>query len=256
MVYIYVLELQDGHYYVGKSDNPIKRIEDHTSGNGSYWCKKYAPIVNIETFPDCNDFDEDKKVKELMLKHGIDNVRGGTYVQVYLTEAVKTFITKELHGATDICWKCGEKGHFIKQCPTINKESKILCQRCNRNTHTDEKCYAKTKRDGTAITSNNPIATTSITPIVITTSIAPSTSSTSITSTTPITSFVNVKSISCSRCGRSSHTSDKCYAKIDINVKSISCSRCGRSSHTSDKCYAKVHINGNNLEEVSNCRVN
>lgn len=186
MVYIYILELQDNHYYVGKSDSPARRIEDHTSGNGSYWCKKYGPIIGVETFPDCNDFEEDKKVKELMLKYGIDKIRGGTYVQTKLTAAEIAFITKELQGATDVCWKCGEKGHFIKQCPTTNK--KVLCQRCNRNTHTAEKCYAKTKRDGTPIISSFS------------------------------SDFYNESNnIWCSRCGRSNHISDKCYAKIHMN---------------------------------------
>jgi predicted GIY-YIG superfamily endonuclease len=44
MVYIYVLELVEGKYYIGKTNNPGFRIEQHFLSGGSSWTKKYNPI--------------------------------------------------------------------------------------------------------------------------------------------------------------------------------------------------------------------
>ena len=37
MVYIYVLKLKSNKYYVGKTDNPNFRLNDHFDANGSEW---------------------------------------------------------------------------------------------------------------------------------------------------------------------------------------------------------------------------
>ena len=41
---IYILKLKGGRYYIGKSDNVIKRYEQHVNGYGSAWTKKYKPL--------------------------------------------------------------------------------------------------------------------------------------------------------------------------------------------------------------------
>jgi hypothetical protein len=51
-----------------------------------------------------------------MLEHGIDNVRGGSYSNVNLTEQQRDSLTKELRTAQNACFKCGRKGHFAKDC--------------------------------------------------------------------------------------------------------------------------------------------
>ena len=45
---IYILRLEGGKYYVGKSDNPTKRYQEHLNGSGSAWTKKYPPISVLE----------------------------------------------------------------------------------------------------------------------------------------------------------------------------------------------------------------
>ena len=113
---IYILKLQGGKYYVGKSENPMKRYQEHLSGKGSAWTKKYKPISIEKVIEKASHFDEDKYTKEYMSKYGIENVRGGAYVSMELDENQKDSLIREILGATDCCTRCGKKGHFVKNC--------------------------------------------------------------------------------------------------------------------------------------------
>jgi predicted GIY-YIG superfamily endonuclease len=114
-VYIYVLELTEGKFYVGKSTKLVNRIQDHFSGNGCYWTSLYPVIGVIETIQG-DSFDEDKYVKKYMAKYGIDNVRGGSYSRRALTPDEEALLKKELLGASDACFRCGRNNHFVSNC--------------------------------------------------------------------------------------------------------------------------------------------
>jgi predicted GIY-YIG superfamily endonuclease len=113
---IYILKLQGGKYYVGKSDNVLERIRDHTNGAGSAWTRKYKPIDVEKTIPNASPFAEDATVKEYMARYGIDNVRGGTYVTEHLSESEHHHLQQEIWAAKDCCKRCGRSGHFINTC--------------------------------------------------------------------------------------------------------------------------------------------
>ena len=66
MVFIYTLKLEQGKYYVGKTNNPEFRIENHFNSNGSEWTKKYKPLKILEIIPNCDDYDEDKFTRQYM----------------------------------------------------------------------------------------------------------------------------------------------------------------------------------------------
>lgn len=108
--------MQQNKYYVGKTNNPTFRMDDHFSGGGSAWTQKYNPQTILEIIPDCNEFDEDKFVKIYMKKYGIDNVRGGSYSQIKLIAEQFNIIERELISSMDECFRCGLRGHFIKDC--------------------------------------------------------------------------------------------------------------------------------------------
>jgi predicted GIY-YIG superfamily endonuclease len=144
---IYVLRLEGGRYYIGKSDNVIKRYQEHLNGSGSAWTKKYPPIKLELTRPIQGDHDENNTTKDYMKKYGIEKVRGGSYTQMALPEDVKVLLERELRGNADVCYKCNLPGHFIEQCPiTMRKptsltktakkivlEEKYECNYCERS---------------------------------------------------------------------------------------------------------------------------
>jgi predicted GIY-YIG superfamily endonuclease len=113
---IYVLKLAGGRYYVGKSDNVMKRYQEHMNGGGSAWTKKYSPISIEKTINNVSPFEEDKITKEYMAKHGVDKVRGGAYVSVVLDDDQYRHLERELFAAQDKCVNCGRDGHFVKDC--------------------------------------------------------------------------------------------------------------------------------------------
>lgn len=116
MVFIYVLQLKDGKWYIGKTESSKFRIDTHFDSKGSGFTKKYPPEEIYQIIPECDKYDEDKYVKKYMDKYGIDNVRGGSYSSLELTEDEIKLIQKELWGANDLCFLCGGE-HFVKDCP-------------------------------------------------------------------------------------------------------------------------------------------
>ena len=168
---------------MGKSDNPAERFVQHMNGKGATWTKIHKPVKVLQVIENASPFDEDKNVKEMMAKYGIDKVRGGTYVQESLSEAQEESLKKEIRAATDCCIRCGKKGHFVANCriketnkippiksstpvrrinyqeefdkpkskPPINK-SGGECYRCGRKSHWSKDCYATTDIDGDELT--------------------------------------------------------------------------------------------------------
>ena len=95
MVYIYVLQLEKGKYYVGKTKNPYFRFENHFYSSGSEWVILYKPIRILELIADCDDYDEDKYTLIYMDKYGIDNVRGGSFTTIELDKFTKNQLKNE-----------------------------------------------------------------------------------------------------------------------------------------------------------------
>lgn len=130
---IYVIECEGGKRYVGKSNNAVERFEQHKSGRGSEWTKKYKPLKLIEIRQMTSEHDENNITKDLMKKYGINNVRGGSYCQVSLPDASKKALELELLGNSDACFKCGKSGHFARNCPNEEEEDIIWeCNYCNK----------------------------------------------------------------------------------------------------------------------------
>ena len=116
--YIYVLKLEQGKYYIGKTNNIKRRYMEHLQGSGASWTAKYKPMRLEKLLPSTNPFDEDKYTKQYMTIFGINNVRGGTYVTDYLPPEQIALLKREIWAAIGACVRCGRKGHFYETCYT------------------------------------------------------------------------------------------------------------------------------------------
>lgn len=151
MEQLYVIQCEKGKYYVGKTADVMRRFEEHKTGKGSAWTSKYKPIKLMECRPMTSDHDENNTTKDLMKKYGIEHVRGGTFTQVTLPDAVVAVLQMELRGNADMCYKCNLAGHFANRCPNdaptpTPKQKKVKqvvefgCSYCDRTFTTQFGC--------------------------------------------------------------------------------------------------------------------
>jgi predicted GIY-YIG superfamily endonuclease len=93
--YIYVLKLVDDRYYIGRSQNIVQRIEDHFSGNGSIYTKKYKPLNVVEIIEEKSNYDERNKTIEYIEKYTWEKVRGYTWCKVEYKTPFKIINTRK-----------------------------------------------------------------------------------------------------------------------------------------------------------------
>ena len=93
---LYVLELDNNKYYVGTMINLQNKMDELSSGLGSEWTNIYKPKKFIETICYVNKNCEDIFVKKYMKLFGVDNVRGGSYNEVFLDDDTKNSLEDEI----------------------------------------------------------------------------------------------------------------------------------------------------------------
>ncbi len=74
--YIYVLKLVEDRYYVGRTINIFRRIQEHFTGVGSIYTKKYKPLKVVEVEEETTTDDERKMTFKYVEKYGWGSVRG------------------------------------------------------------------------------------------------------------------------------------------------------------------------------------
>lgn len=137
---IYFLKLEEDKYYIGKTKNIIFRLEDHfESGQGSKWTTLYKPVDVLGIVTSYDKFDEDRYTLKYMVKYGIENVRGGSFCSVVLSNSDINTIRKMIKSSADLCYNCGKPGHYASKCP----KKFIKCLRCSRTGHKTSDCFAK-----------------------------------------------------------------------------------------------------------------
>lgn len=79
--FLYIILLSGDRYYIGTTSFPVHRLRKHRAGTGSAWTRKHRPVhgysklklVPIDILPAVY---EDMWVKQFMVLHGVDAVRG------------------------------------------------------------------------------------------------------------------------------------------------------------------------------------
>jgi predicted GIY-YIG superfamily endonuclease len=234
---IYVLRLEGGRYYVGKSDNVMNRYQQHLNGSGSAWTKKYKPVSLEKIIENVSSFEEDKITKEYMYKYGIDKVRGGSYVEIQLSKFHTDALNMEIRGAKDLCTKCGRSGHFVKDCYAKTDASGLngASQAPSKKEELFNKqmeAYQRYREQGMPKQGMRK-------------------------------DEEDEEEWGCEYCDRTFTTAFGCgiheksckeknvrssYVKQTTTKKNDACYRCGRPGHYSPECYAKTHHKGYTLD--------
>lgn len=96
--FTYVLQLQEGRFYVGTTDNIFTRLLDHhlMSTSSALWVKHHGPIERVvEVCRNSKREDELYKTLQYMTMFGFENVRGSSYCRIQMfnpPEALKAFV--------------------------------------------------------------------------------------------------------------------------------------------------------------------
>ena len=212
MVFIYILELENKKYYIGKTTNPDFRLEQHFSGQGSRWTNSNKPKNILEIIPNCDDYDEDKYTLKYMEKYGINNVRGGTFCELKLNKDNLNTIKKMLNGSTDKCYICGKNGHFANDCDDdCNYEDIWVCECCDKKFTDENKCQLHENK-------------------------------------CKLEQVIKLKFIDiCKKCDQE----NCCCENKSKTLNKNKCTRCGRKGHYSNACYAKTNIDKEEISESS-----
>ena len=152
MVNIYVLELQGGRYYVGKTSHTFQRFNQHKSGSGAKWTQKHKVKDLFAFHKNMKDTDENKITIQMMKKYGVRNVRGGSWTKVNMTEAEIKRLEKRINA------RGKRRTKSSSTAKTTKAKKRISCTRCGRTSHTVDKCYARFHANGKSLTRKREIS--------------------------------------------------------------------------------------------------
>lgn len=105
---VYVLQLDDGCYYIGKTVRPIKeRVKEHFSKvPRTSWIRAHKPMAVVSTMtniPNDHESWERAETLERMWLHGASRVRGWQYTMLNYTAFDKANIVAQLCERKDLC---------------------------------------------------------------------------------------------------------------------------------------------------------
>jgi hypothetical protein len=106
-VSLFLLELEHGKFYAGASSDPVKALEECRERLGSFsqWTQIHRPVRLREVVRVAQVVDLDVYVRKWMLQYGVENVRGGSWSSVRLTDKDRQVLSVELprQGGCVVC---------------------------------------------------------------------------------------------------------------------------------------------------------
>lgn len=84
---VFLVRLENNRFYVGASVDPQKAYLTLCEGLGGAWTTLHRPLELMEMYPGVPVTEVDTIVRKQMDVRGIENVRGGSWEAVTLTDA-------------------------------------------------------------------------------------------------------------------------------------------------------------------------
>ena len=241
-MFVYVLKLRGGFWYVGRSTDFPRRLEAHAGGRACAWTRHH-PLEKLHEIQPCSESEgpgaESRKTAELMWKHGAQQVRGAEFSQpedfgdkdldalvrfvghhLALPFAqVRASLARQLVGEQATASELAQPRSQAPLQP--RRRSADKCPERKRSKELQERKRLRQSLE------------------------------------------MSGRSVPCGRCGCDSHTSDMCFARVDIDGQSMTsasdedeseleaednfCARCGRASHSTNQCFARTAVDGSQL---------
>jgi hypothetical protein len=129
-MYLYILELENNFWYVGRSRNCEKRFEEHQKGVGAKWTKLHKPIRIFCSLLELDLNHETRLTIQLMIIYGADKVRGGIYNRlIYTAETLNKLNNSKIID--------------FDEYSQLNESDTGNCFICSRTDHTTHSCKQK-----------------------------------------------------------------------------------------------------------------
>lgn len=128
--YIYVLKLLDQRYYIGRTSNIFKRIEEHFTNNGSIYTKMYKPEKVIEIQEEKTNEDEKIKTLQYMDMYGWQKVRGSYWCSLEIKKPNLNLMKKK--NKKDLFDNCQDDEEIKKMYLIENKNIIEIGEKLNR----------------------------------------------------------------------------------------------------------------------------
>ena len=169
-VFVYILQLQHGKWYVGITENMERRMLQHMSSTASSWTRLY-PVVRVHEVSAVADESkvgvESRRVAELMWRHGVNQVRGAEHCNTRPFDiSDKENLVRFVGHHLELDFR--EVGHWLESqlmSPSAKSRSSrstswvhcsagswvspaFPCFRCGRSSHWASDCFANFHVDG------------------------------------------------------------------------------------------------------------